>query len=80
MGADELVKFRIHKVTPAFIREMREVGFADVTEDQLVRMRIHRVDAQFVSDARADGYAMTTPGDAVDLAIRGPRYTRARRK
>ena len=80
MGADELVKFRIHKVTPAFIREMREVGFADVTEDQLVRMRIHRVDAQFVRDARADGYAMATPGDAVDLAIRGPRYTRARRK
>jgi hypothetical protein len=38
------------------------------------------VDAQFVRDARADGYAMATPGDAVDLAIRGPRYTRARRK
>jgi hypothetical protein len=80
LGADELVRFRIHKVTPAYIREMREVGFATVTEDQLVRMRIHKVDAQFVKDARADGYAMTTPGDAVDLAIRGPRYTKARRK
>jgi hypothetical protein len=80
LGPDELVKFRIHRVTPAFIREMRAAGFADVTEDQLMKMRIHRVDAQFVKDARADGYAMTSPGDAIDLAIRGPRYTRARRK
>jgi len=80
LGADELVRFRIHKVTPAYIREMRGVGFATVTEDQLLRMRIHKVDAQFVKDARADGYAMATPGDALDLAIRGPRYTRARRK
>jgi len=80
LGADELVRFRIHKVTPAYIREMREVGFATVSEDQLVRMRIHKVDAQFVKDARADGYAMSEPGDAVDLAIRGPRYTKARRK
>jgi hypothetical protein len=80
LGADELVKFRIHKVTPAFVREMRDVGFAAVTEEQLVRMRIHRVDGQFVRDARADGYAMSSPVDAIDLAIRGPRYTGARRK
>ena len=80
LGTEELVRFRIHRVTPAFVREMRDVGFATVTEEQLVRMRIHKVDAQFVKDARADGYAMTTPSDAVDLAIRGPRYTRARKQ
>ena len=80
LGTEDLVRFRIHRVTPAFVREMRDVGFASLTEEQLVRMRIHKVDAQFIKDARADGYAMTTPSDAVDLAIRGPRYTRARKQ
>lgn len=75
----DLVRFRIHKVTPAFVREMRGVGFDALTEDQLVRLRIHKVDAQFVRDARADGYVMT-PGDAIDLAIRGPRFSKARKK
>ena len=80
LGTEDLVRFRIHRVTPAFVREMREVGFASLSEEQLVRMRIHKVDAQFIKDARADGYAMTTPSDAMDLAIRGPRYTRARKQ
>ena len=39
------MKFRIHRVTPAYIREMR-----------------------------ADGYALQSPGDAVDIAIHGPRW------
>jgi hypothetical protein len=45
-----------------------------LSEDQLVRFRIHKIDAQFIRDARADGFAMQTPGDAVDLAIHGPRW------
>jgi hypothetical protein len=59
---------------------MRDVGFAALDEEQLVRLRIHKVDAQFVRDARADGFAMSNPAEAVDLAIRGPRYTRARKQ
>ena len=42
----------------------------------LVRMRIHKVDAMFVRHAREDGLAVTTPGEAVDLAIHGPRFRR----
>ncbi len=65
-------------MTPEYIRGMREVGFVTVSEDQLVRMKIHKVDAQFVRDARADGLSVQTPGDAVDLAIHGPRWRRKR--
>jgi hypothetical protein len=78
LGVDELVRFRIHKVTPDYIRSMQAVGFVTMFEAQLVRMRIHKVDAQFVRDARADGYAIQAPGDAIDLAIHGPRWRRRR--
>jgi hypothetical protein len=63
-------------VTPEFIKSMKDVGFVTISEDQLVRLRIHNVDAQFIRDARADGLAVQTPGDAVDLAIHGPRWKR----
>jgi hypothetical protein len=35
---------KIHGVTPAFIRELRQAGFDDVPVDKLVDMRIHGVD------------------------------------
>ena len=77
--SDELVKLRIHKVTPQFIRSIHEVGFRSVSIDQLVRMRIHKVDAQFIKDLQADGYRNLTASDVIDLAIRGPRYSRVKR-
>jgi hypothetical protein len=76
MSIEQLVKFRIHKVTPEYIRSLKEVGFNAVSEEQLVRMRIHKVDAMFIRHAREDGLTVATPGDAVDLAIHGPRWKR----
>ena len=80
MDTDELVKMRIHRVTPAFIREIHAVGYHTATIDQLVRMRIHRVDAQFIKDLQADGYQNLTVSDVLDIAIRGPRFSRVRRQ
>jgi hypothetical protein len=74
------VKMRIHRVTPAFIREIHAAGFKAVSLEQLIRMRIHRVDGQFIKDLQADGYQNLTASDVIDLAIRGPRFSRVRRQ
>jgi len=57
---------------------MKDVGFSALSEEQLLRMRIHKVDALFIRHAREDGLTVQTPGEAVDLATRGPRFRKRR--
>ncbi len=44
----QLMSFRIHGVTPAFIQEMRSSGYPSVTPEDLIKLRIHGVDSSFV--------------------------------
>ena len=62
------------------MREIHAAGFATVSVDQLVRLRIHRVDGQFIADLKADGYQNLSVADVLDLAVRGPRFSRVRRQ
>ena len=41
---DELIQIRIFKVTPDFIRQMRERGFKDLTIAKLVQIKIFKLD------------------------------------
>jgi hypothetical protein len=77
--SDELIKLRIHKVTPQFIRSIHDAGFKTISIEHLVKMRIHKVDAQFIKDLQADGYRNLSASDVIDLAIRGPRFSRVGR-
>jgi hypothetical protein len=38
----------IHRVTPAFIRELKDAGYSKVPVEKLISMRISGVDADFL--------------------------------
>jgi hypothetical protein len=39
---------RIHGVSPGYIRDLKNAGFADIPVEKLVEMKIHGIDAEFV--------------------------------
>ena len=49
LSTEDLVRFRIHKVTPEFIKAMADLGYKAMDREQLVRFRIHRVTPEFVN-------------------------------
>jgi RNA polymerase sigma factor (sigma-70 family) len=61
-------------------RVLQEIANAptNVTSNDLtdLQSRITRQDLLFIRHAREDGFALQAPGDAVDLAIHGPRRRR----
>jgi len=71
LSADQLIKMRQHGVNPAFIQEMRDLGFTDLSVDQLVKLRIHGVNAEFLQGMRELGFEALPPDTLVKLRIHG---------
>lgn len=69
---EQLVAFRVHGVTPEFIRSIRSAGYLP-DADELVSMRIHGVTPEYIAELRLLG----VPGlRAGDLAGRHERHER----
>ncbi|MDQ2978317.1 MAG: M56 family metallopeptidase, partial [Acidobacteriota bacterium] len=65
------VSFRIHGVTPAWLRELSAAGLPRVSLDEAEALRIHGVTADSVRRFREAGYKELTADQAVALRIYG---------
>ena len=68
---EELVSFRIHGVTPELLREMKNLGFKNLSGDEAVSLRIHGVTPEFVREMKAAGIKDLDAEAATDLRIHG---------
>ena len=62
------MRLRIHGVTPAFVKEIRGLGYTDLTLDDFVKMRIHGVTPQFIKELKDLGTAGSRPPDSCSSA------------
>ncbi|HEU4411968.1 MAG TPA: M56 family metallopeptidase [Polyangiaceae bacterium] len=69
-GLDQLVAFRIHGVTPAFVRSVREAGYSP-DADQLVAMRVHGVTPEDIAELGELGYRRLDVDDLVAFRVHG---------
>ena len=81
VSLEKYLEMRIFDITPEYIREMRSLGFRDVSADELVASKIHRVTPQFVRDMRAAGWNLSLD-DLQSSAIHGatPQFAEEMRK
>lgn len=59
VSLDDYLSMRIFDVTPEYIREMRSLGFKDISADDLVATRIHKVTPAYVRQMRAAGWDLS---------------------
>ena len=59
VSLEQYLAMRIFDITPEYIREMRSLGFKDISSDELVASKIHKVTPQFVRDMRAAGWDLS---------------------
>jgi hypothetical protein len=75
---DQLIEMKIHGLNPELVREMREVGYGDLSAGQLMEFSIHGVRPEFVREMREIGYTDLTPEQLIELSIHGvnPEFVR----
>lgn len=59
VSLEKYLTMRIFDITPDYIREMRSLGFKNITDDELVSSRIHKVTPQYVREMRAAGWDLS---------------------
>jgi hypothetical protein len=71
LGAEDLVKFKIHGVRPELVRAYTQLGYPTLDSDDLVAMQIHGVSPQFITELAGLGYRGIPTDQLVKLRIHG---------
>lgn len=82
VSLEDYVSFRIFDVTADLVRELRSLGYADLSARDLVASRIHGVTPEFIREMRAAGYGDASLRQLVEFRIHDitPEYVRALRE
>lgn len=80
LSLKKLVEYRIFKVTPEYVREMR-ASFPNISLDKLVAMRIHNATPEFAREMAQLGYSKLDADKLVAFRIHGvtPEFVREMR-
>jgi hypothetical protein len=73
IGEGKLVRFALFDVSRAFVRELRSLGYDDLTLDDLFAFRIHGVSPEFIRAMADVGYRDLPARQLVSFSIHGVR-------
>jgi len=71
LSAETATGFRIHGVTPGFVREIHDLGYPSVSAEQLIAMRIHGVTPDYIRAMNRRFNEKLSVSDLVDARIHG---------
>jgi beta-lactamase regulating signal transducer with metallopeptidase domain len=71
VGENKLFNLALFDVSPAFIRDLRSLGYDELSLDDLVEFRIHGVSPEEVRDLASIGIEGLTPDRLVEFRIHG---------
>ncbi len=69
VGYDDLVAFKVHGVSPAYVRDLEASGLRGLSPDQLTTAAVHGVNARYVRSLAAVGYPNLSYKNVINMRI-----------
>ena len=66
---NRLTEMRIHGATPAYVKELKSLGYENIGAKRLVEMRIHKVTPEYIRAFQSLGYASLSARRLVEMRI-----------